>query len=178
MIDKYLITKEDILYFRPTAVLDDSAIKPYIKEAQITDLKPVLNDALFLDFIQKFDQTGDSMYTKYRELLTGKSYTYRGKLIYFEGVKPMLVYYALSRFVLNNPVQVTRYGVVHKSNAQSENVDPQTLRMFINELKSVAMTYQNNVIQFLEQNSSDYPLYNYNYSNDAATVTSFNFFKG
>lgn len=178
-LDKYLITKEDIKVYRPTAELDDARIKPFIKEAQTLDLKPVLNDALFYDFVLNFDDTLGASYAKYQELLNGKLYTYNGNPIYFDGVKPMLSYMALARFVIDNPINITRMGIVVKTVNQSTPVDPQQIKMLVNELRSTAISYQNQVIQFLENNASTYPLYNSGgASSDMARTTSFNFFKG
>lgn len=178
-LDKYLITKDDILVYRPTAVLDDARIKPFILEAQRLDLKPVLNDALYYDLVLKFDSSGDPMYVAYGELISGKAYTYNGNPIYFDGIKPMLAYYALARFVVDNPINITRMGIVVKTVQQSEPVDPAQIRMLVNELRSSAVSYQNQVIQFLQNNISTYPLYNSGGgSANAARTTSFNFFKG
>jgi hypothetical protein len=178
-LDKYLITKEDIKVYRPTAELDDARIKPFILEAQRLDLKPVLNDALFYDFVLKFDETLDSSYAKYQELLTGKVYTYNSNSIYFDGIKPMLSYYALARFVIDNPINITRMSIVVKTVNQSTPADASQIKMFVNELRSAAMSYQNQVVKFLCDNSTTYPLYNSGgASSDMARTTSFNFFKG
>lgn len=178
-LDKYLITKDDIKVYRPTAELDDARIKPFILEAQRMDLQPVLNDALYYDFVSKFDSSGDPMYAAYGELLTGKQYTYNTNQIYFDGVKPMMAYYALARFVVYNPINITRMGIVLKTTQQSEPVDPAQIKMLVNELRSSAVSYQNQVIKFLENNTSTYPLYNSGgASSNAARTTSFNFFKG
>lgn len=177
-LNKYLITQDDIKRFRPTAELDDKRINPYILEAQILDLKPVLNDALFYDLLLKFDDSNDSSYEKYNELLNGKVYTYNAQTIFFAGVKAMLSYYALARFIVGNPVQITRMGVVTKINAQSEPASPQVINGAVNELRSAAITYQNEVIKFLENSTTDYPLYNTGgASENSARRTSFNFFK-
>lgn len=177
-LDKYLITKTDILTFRPTADLDEGRIKPFILEAQRLDLRPVLNDALYYDFASKFDQAADAMYAKYQELLTGVAYSYNGNTIYFDGVKPMLAYFTLARFVAFNPVSITRLGVVTKLGAQSEPVDAATIRNVVNELRSAALGYQHQVIQFLDEKSSTYPLYDKaGGSENIGTKNSFNFFR-
>ena len=159
------------------ADLDEKRINPFILEAQNCDLKPVLNPALYLDFIKKMQTPADPDYTKYNELLIGKEYTIDSYTIQFEGVRPMLAYYALARFAANNPLHVTRTGIVSKNISESERAEASTLRAFINELRSAALGYQIEVIKFLDQKISDYPLYNYNRSAGSAVTTSFNFFK-
>ncbi|HUQ67170.1 MAG TPA: hypothetical protein VM101_13495 [Flavitalea sp.] len=176
-LDKYLITKTDIITYRPTAVLDDTRIKPFILEAQRLDLEPVLNAAFYYDFVYKFDATGDSMYTAYQNLLIGTTYTYGNLTIQFDGVKPMLVYFALSRFITANILNITRMSVTVKTVDQSQTADTAQLKMMVNELRSVALGYQQKVIQYLENNSTTYPLYNTGgASENAGTKTSFNFF--
>jgi hypothetical protein len=177
-LDKYLITKTDILTFRPTADLDEGRIKPFILEAQRLDLKPVLNDALYYDFVLKFDAIADPMYTVYQELLSGKEYSYNGDTIYFDGVKPMLAYFSLARFVVSSPVNITRLGIVTKLNAQSEPADAAMIKAVVNELRSAAIGYQHQVIQFLETKASTYPLYSSGGgSENIGTRNSFNFFR-
>jgi hypothetical protein len=179
MIDKLLITQDDIKIYRPTAELDEARISPFILEAQNIDLNPVLNNALFLDFLDKFDDTEGSDYSKYNELLFGKRWTYNGNTEYFRGVRPMLAYFALSRFVINNPLNVTRFGIVKKVVSQSEVATPQEIKMLVSNLDSCAITYQNDVMRFLCNNTTTYPLYNSGGASEAAArTTSFNFFKG
>lgn len=178
-LEKYIITATEIRTFRPTAVLDDEVIKPYILEAQRLDLAPVLNDALYYAFVADFNQnTGVNATTKYEELRSGKTYTYQSNTIQFDGVKPMLAYFALARFCSANPTQITRYGLVQKTATNSTPVDAQAVRAMVNELRSAAIGYQYQVVKFLEQNPTDYPLYNTGGASDqSARNTSFNFFK-
>lgn len=178
MIDKILITQSDIAAYRPTAELDEARIIPFIMEAQNADLKPVLNNALYYDFMTNFDNTGHASYSVYQELLNGKVWTYNALSEYYSGIKPMLCYYALARFIVNNPFHVTRMGVVRKVVTQSEQASPDDIRMLVNDLKSNALSYQNDVIKFLENNTTTYPLYNTGgLSNPGVRTTSFNFFK-
>lgn len=178
MTDKYLITQDDIKRFRPTAELDEARIQPHIREAQDLDLKPVLNNALYYDFLLKFDSEADVMYTKYQSLLKGKVWTYNANQEQFSGITPMLSYYALARFIEANPFHVTRSGFVKKVVTQSETASAEEIRTMCNGLRSAAMSYQNDVVRFLENNNTDYPLYNTGgASENAGRSTSFNFFR-
>jgi len=175
MAKRVIITLQDIKQLRPTAELDGERWEPFALEAQDQDLRPILGDGLFYDFMTKWYNTGDAMYSNYQNLLNGTNYTYNGQTIYFDGLKPMMVYYTLARFVQNNPVNITRYGVVTKLVNQSQPVDAQVLRQVVNELKSSAQTYKNQVDLFLNQNQTTYPLYIGSNSN---INTSFKMFKG
>lgn len=178
MITDTLITPTQIKSYRPTADLDDGRVTPFIIEAQQNDLRPVLNDALYYDLMTKFTATADPMYAAYRDLINGKAYDYNGNTVYFSGIKPMLAYYTLARFIVNNPVNITRFGLVQKVNAQSEPIPQATINALVNELRSTAMNYQNELIKFLETKASTYPLYNEGGSSEnIGTRNSFNFFR-
>jgi hypothetical protein len=178
-LDKYLITKTDIQIYRPTAVLDDDRIKPFILEAQRMDLRPVLNDAFYYAFVNDFDTgTGLNVTAAYEKLRSGGTYTYNALTIQFDGVEPMLAYFALARFVQDNQLHITRMGITVKSTQQSEPAEPTQIRTIVNELRSAALSYQAQVIQFLETEIANYPLYNTGGgSENTGTRTSFNFMK-
>ncbi len=136
-----------------------SRLDPYILKAQELDLKPVLNDALYYDFITKFNSTADVMYALYQALLNGTTYTYSGQTVSFPGVKPMLIAFTMARFLPANQINVTRYGVTQKTTQQSEPVSASAITYMVNNLRGEAMAYQNQVEQYLLQNQTDYPLY-------------------
>jgi len=161
---RVIITLQDIKDIRPLAELGDRW-EQYASESQDQDLRPILGDGLYYDFMTKWFSTGDAMYTNYQNLLNGTTYTYSGQPIYFDGLKPMMAYFTLARLVMNNPVNITRFGVVTKVVTQSQAVDPIVLRTVVSELKSAAMTYKNQTDLFLNQHSSTYTLYKGSNSN-------------
>lgn len=175
MDKRVIITLQDIKQLRPTAELDGVRWEPYALEAQDQELRPILGDGLFYDFMTKYHSTADPSYTKYQELLNGKVYTYHGQSIYFDGLKPMLGYFTLARLVQNNQINITRYGVVTKVIPQSQNVDGQVLRQVVNELRSNALTYKNQVDTFILQNQTTYSLF---IGSESNMTTSFRMFKG
>ena len=159
-MDSLIITFDDILLYRPAAKeIPQDRIEPFIREAQMHDLRPILGEALYYDFINKFSSIGDPMYAAYQDLLNGSSWTYNTYTKQHYGLKPIVSYYALSRFAANNQINVTRYGVTSKVNPQSEPVSEIALRNYVQELKSVSISYQEQTIHFLQENESDYPLY-------------------
>jgi hypothetical protein len=170
-----IITVQDIKAIRPTAELDQDRIDPFIKEAQDLDLRPILGDGLYYDFMTKYFVTGDAMYSAYQNLLKGVAYTYNGQTVYFDGLKPLLANFTLARFVQNNQVNVVRYGIVSKVNQQSQPVDGQVIRQVVNELRSNAMTYKNQVDTFLLNNQTTYTKY---IGSNTSLNTGFRMFKG
>lgn len=175
MARRVLITLNDIKTYRPTAELDGSRWEPFALESQDQDLRPILGDGLYYDFMEEVFDSGDDMYADYQKLLNGTSYTLEGQTVYFDGIKPMLVYYTLARFVQNNPLHITRYGVVTKTIQQSTPADPQLIRQVVNELKSNAVTYKNQVDTYLLQNQSTFTLY---IGSNTSLNNSFRMFKG
>lgn len=160
-MDKLLVTANDINQYRPIAkeIVQDR-IEVFIQEAQRHDLMPVLGNALFYDFITKYDQTGDPMYANYQALYNGSTWNYGGATKQHYGLKPIVAYYSLARMIANQQLNVTRYGVTTKVNPNSEPASDAAIRNLITELKSIAISYQDTTIQFLRDNAVTYPLFN------------------
>ncbi len=175
MLKRCIITLKDIQALRPTAELDGVRWEPFCLEAQDQDLRPILGDGLYYDFMNEVFDTGDDMYANYQNLLNGVAYTLNGQTVYFDGLKPMVVYFTLARLVQNQQVNITRYGVVTKVIPQSQPTDAQTIRQVVNELKSNAITYKNQVDTYLLQNQSTFTLY---IGSNTCINTSFRMFKG
>ena len=175
MDKRVLITLSDLKALRPLAELDGARWEQYATESQDQELRPILSDALYYDLMTKFFNTGDAMYANYQLLINGTSWTYNGNVIYFDGLKPMLGYFTLARLVQNNQLNITRYGVVQKVSAQSESADPQLIRQVVNELRSNALTYKNQIDTYLLNNVTTYTKYK---GSESAICTSFKMFRG
>ena len=175
MDKRCIITLQDIKQLRPTAEMDGVRWEPFCLEAQDQDLRPILGDGLYYDFMTEFFDSTDDMYANYQKLLNGTSYTLNGQTIYFDGLKPLVGYYTLARLVQNQQVNITRYGIVTKVIAQSQPTDAQTIRQVVNELRSNAMTYKNQVDTYLLQNQTTFTLY---IGSNTNANTSFRMFKG
>lgn len=175
MDKRVIITLSDLKKLRPLAELDGMRWEQFAVEAQDQELRPILGDGLYYDFMTKFYSTGDSMYSAYQNLLNGVAYTYNGQPIYYDGLIPMIAYFTLAKLVQNNPVNITRFGVVTKVVPQSQPTDVQVIRQVVNELKSCGITYKNQVDQYLLNNQTTYPLY---IGSSSVMVNSFKMFKG
>lgn len=171
----FLISKTDIKEYRPTADLPNERIDVYIEEVQKSEMRYLLGEPLYYDFITKYSDSGDPMYNNYQNLLNGTTYTYNSETIEFFGLKPMLVYYTLARFVVQNPVNLTRYGVVQKTNNNSQPLEVSQIRMVETSLKGEAVRYQNDAEKYLLENNTTYPLYNKRLSKPVNS-SSFKFF--
>ena len=148
-------------------------VESYIREAQDNDLKEFIGPALYYDLLINGDTTAN------RDLLNGKVYTIAGSTpltIKFNGLVPVIVYYSLARIIINNQANITSFGVVSKTTGQSTPIDAATIKQMVTELRSIAVSYQNEAEKFLNYNSTSYPLWNYN-TNTCERSTGFQFFK-
>jgi hypothetical protein len=163
MPDKLLISADVIARYRPLSKgIPASRMEPYIREAQYNDLRPILGDPLFLDFMKKFDASGDPMYADYQKLLLGDEYTPPGDTatIEYPGIVPMLAYYTLARFVEGNRMNVTTYGVVQKVTEQSEPMGEKLLDGAIASFRSNGYGFEQALVKYLrDKGTSVYPLY-------------------
>jgi hypothetical protein len=159
---KLIISPTNILEFRPIAKsIPVERIVPYIAEAQQIDLKKLLGDALWLDFLTRFDNSVDSKYADYQKLLVGSTYTYGNITLENPGLIGYLSYMTLARFYANNQISATKYGIVQKLNEQSEQLDAKAIQNAITELRSNALALQTDIVKFLNTNGTLYPLYAY-----------------
>lgn len=153
-------------------------INPYIQEAQFNDLRPVLNDVFYLDFLKKVNDPLAEEYTAYQELLNGKEYqNSEGNTVEYPGLKPIIVYYAYARFITKNPLHATRFGMTQKTNDQSTPVDTGLIKINVNESRSLALSYQKALIDFLDQSIDTYPLWKEGRDTKTVRRTGVGFFK-
>lgn len=161
-MDKTLITIDDIARYRPMSkLIPVDRIQPFIRESQVQDLLPVLGDTLYFDLLDKFDNTGSPMFTKYQDLLGGKLYTPPGyaTTIVFSGVIPMLSYFSLARYYQNSQTSATSYGLVQKNSEYATPIQAQGVQMSVEYLRSLGISYQEALVRFLTDNNTDYPLF-------------------
>ena len=150
-----LITLADFApYAELSSNIEQKAIDPYILQAQISDLKPVLGDIFYQDLVVNFANAN------YQELLNGKLYTvpnanYQAK---FEGIKPMLCYWSYARYVKRASFKPTMSGMVAKTTQFSEPLSESTLLRLANESMSMAGVYQQGLEMFLYYNRASYPV--------------------
>jgi len=137
-----LITYSDFANYRAISANIDSTkrLDPYIEEAQIFDLKPVL-DCQDKEFLA--------------EIIEGKEDTPYKELIVY--IKPVLVYYTYARFLATHDVMATAHGIVVKINEFSEPISEKTRARLINQAESSALVYQKIMTDFLSDNKSTYP---------------------
>lgn len=150
-----LINADDIREYKPLSKNVDEAdrIDQYIREAQVMDLKPILGRKLYYDFIENYTDA------KYLDLLNGAEYDEDGVTVQFEGVKPILVYYSFARILQYYGSNPTRFGLVKKLAENSEPLSTKEIQAMISQAKAGAISYQDELFRFLNENTDTYPLW-------------------
>jgi len=150
---------DDIKKIRPTAQLDNERVEPYISNAQMFDIRPLLGDPLYYDMLKKFDDNDSADKEKYEKLLVGDDYTKGTDIYRFDGLKTILVYHTLARFIPENPFHITRFGFVMKNTDQSTPVPTAEITRVVNILKSNATGLYFRLEEYLDIKKSDFPLW-------------------
>lgn len=170
MAQKYIITQSTFDGFEDLAVnIEATRLKVFIKKAQDLDLKPFLGNVFFYDLLKNLDEDGqpdESTPDKYVDLIDGAEYTDRhGNTLYFDGIKPALVYWTFARFIEADSVRYTATGPVIKHHDQADNLSSGEIAKLVAQQRSVANAHANDIVQFLEARKDVYTLWKYNERN-------------
>lgn len=156
-----LISLDDIKKYKSiTANLDsEKHLEPYIMEAQEFDLRPFLGDQLYKALVADYNDGGSPSLQTYVDLYSGSTYTWAGEKYTHEGIVPILVYFAYSRYILQSGsgATSTAYGFVIKESDYSQPVSRKQLQEMASQAKSGALVYQSRLEAFLRININDYP---------------------
>lgn len=153
-----LITRNDIAEYRQITenVHATKVINQHIVDAEFMDLQKLLGSELYNDL--KCNYTS----TEYATLLNGGTYTYLGTTYTNVGLKVVLVHYAYGRYILQGSQTDTPFGYVEKLNDTSQQVSLEGKKTMSKMNQQIAFNYWENVKQFLDRNSTDYPLWDSN----------------
>lgn len=118
-------------------------------EVQRVNLRELLGASLYLDL---FNNTAN-----YADLINGKEFTYNNELIKFYGLKPLLSYWWLAIAVREGELYLSNYGAVQFVNNQQQSFESAKEKERIaTGYMSTAQGYANDVIKFLNANTSTY----------------------
>lgn len=110
-----IITVEDIRKVRHIAHnIDNGRVDMYIREAEVLDVVPAISAELY-----KVLDAGEDLTAEQEMMLNGGYYDDGCSKRKFEGLKVATAYLAYARFMRNNQVNVTPYGVVAKIGEES-----------------------------------------------------------
>lgn len=146
MAREYLITPENFDKYKPLAKYCNTfnTISPYILEAQLFDISPMLSD--------KDEMLNDLLSTP-ENTTTGKN----GDLLKL--LEPMCVYYAYARYLPGHDIVPTASGLKRKLNEHSEAIKESDISRLINNATSNAAEYAVRVEKFIQDNLTAFPLY-------------------
>lgn len=138
-----LITENDIRAIRPIAnnLNAKDRLLPYIEEAEnlfVIDTLGAANYKAISEDASKFDL-----------VLNGGYYEKCGQTAHLVGLKAAIAYLAYSRFLLNQQVNVTSFGVVVKNGELSNPVDNKQVIYQSNQAKEIGLKYLNEVAEYL-----------------------------
>mgnify|MGYP003623224375 len=137
-----LVTTQDIRKHRPIADnLDDQRrLVMYIKEAEELDIIPVIGAELYKDCVDNPQNN--------RLLLDGGYYDNDKR--YFAGLKAAVCLLAYARFLPNNNINVTPFGIKEKLSIDSGEVSDKAMFRQINEARNTGMAYLQHVVEYLK----------------------------
>jgi hypothetical protein len=155
-----LITRSDFAgRAELSANIADAKINNRILEAQDFDLRGLMGDAFYYAFVNTFpDNPGAANLA----LLNGGSYTVKDITHYSDGLKPVLVYFALSRLLKQLDTHLTPNGVMIKRNEFSDHLDTRQIEFQSKQFNSQALAYWERCEKFLDFKKADYPLWKAN----------------
>lgn len=142
-----LITPEDIRKHRPVAGnLDDKRrLLMYIQEAETLDIIPAIGAGLY----KECDENPEG----YKLLLDGGYYDDDKR--YFAGLKAAVSLLAYARFLPNNAINVTPFGVKEKLSVDSNDISDKALFRQINEARNTGLAYLQQVLDYLSYYGSN-----------------------
>lgn len=159
-----ILKPQDLRKVRPIAenINDPARIEPYIREAETLRLVDLLGATLY-KWIETTDFSGPGPFVFTRDdggqvqltpentqtLLDGGYYTDscgRGQMT--EGLRTGIAYLAYSRFVMNNPVNPTAFGVRYKNGEFSTEVEDSVLARTAAEARKIGEAYLAKAVEY------------------------------
>ncbi len=115
----------------------------YIDEARRLDLQP----SLTAELLAKIDTTPAT----YSTLIAGGTYTYGTPAVTytFAGLKKALCYFVYARMIRANSVNVTAFGVVTKTDPNSEAASDKRLAMMANDAYDMGVAYLSDCMDYI-----------------------------
>ncbi len=135
-----IISETDIRNIRPVSgnLNAKDRLEPYIREVEKLYLIPTLSPKLY----KMIDENPE----KYEILLNGGYYN--DDECYFAGIKEAAAYLVYSRFLYNQSIVVTPFGVVNKDNELSDQAAREEITYQANQAKELGIQYLKEVIKY------------------------------
>ncbi|MBB5395635.1 hypothetical protein [Mucilaginibacter sp. AK015] len=185
-----LITPEALQRYADIAAnIKPERIKVFIQKAQELDLKAFLGYILYYDLIKNLETEGtlkDDAPQHYKDLVNGCEYLDdNGYIVLYQGLLPVLSYFAFARFIEADSVHYTATGPVTKRYDNADALPPKDIVKLVQQQRSTANAYANETERFLLDHREDFPVWHYNQKNKSSRqagprirsvdITDFNF---
>lgn len=147
-----LINKSDISQYRQLSTsVKDAKINPFIADAQLLDLLPLLGERMFYDLIANP--------ANYDDLINPKQYSYNNQTIESPGLKIVLCHFAYARYIMHGSQTDTAFGMVEKNYQDGNQVSRTDKKEIYKQSQNVAMQYWAQVETYLNRNLNIYKLW-------------------
>lgn len=151
-----IINTDDIRKCRAIALNIDEIqrLDPYIKEAELLWVMPALTAELYykIEQIVSFDEeTGERELDTpgdYETLIAGGYYDDNKK--YCAGLVLAVAYLAYARLIIQNPINITAFGVVRKISESSEPVEDGTIVRISKDAEKIGREYLQQCVNYIE----------------------------
>jgi hypothetical protein len=156
-----LVIKPDLDQYKYVAdSVKNSAVWPqFVSDAQLFDIKSWLGDGLFNEIITESSVVGETLSAENKILLDGGTYLYQDKTYIFQGLKACIIYYAFARFVNENSVNFTAFGIVVKDSDLSTPASDKRIQRLETENRLKGDAIRDETILYLNRNHTLYPLW-------------------
>ena len=168
-----LITTETLQRYEDIAVnIKPERIKVFIQKAQELDLKPFLGYILYFDLIKSLEADGtlkEDAPQHYKDLVNGCEYLDdNGYVVLYQGLQPVLSYFAFARFIEADSVHYTATGPVTKRYDNADALPAKDIVKLVQQHRSTANAYANETERFLMDHKEDFLVWHYNHKNRSA----------
>ena len=130
-------------------------METHILQAQRVDLNRFLGNRFYHEVVAGIAATT----AKFITLRDGEDYDDDGITISYEGLKPIIVNYALARFYQHQDINITRRAIVKKVTEYSEPLTGAEKQGLILSAKSTAKTYEDDLLAYLRFRKEDFPVF-------------------
>lgn len=127
----------------------DDVLEPFIRSAQMLDIKPLLGDKLYFDLLK--DPTAHEL------LMNGGDYIFQDEAMYFCGLETVISVYSYGRYIMFGSYRDTPFGHETKTNPYAVPTDDKVKGAIWNDSRKEAFAYWQEVEKFLEL--TEYPLF-------------------
>ena len=132
--------------------IDEQRINTAIMEAQNIDVKPLINEQVYITLIE-----GDVIPDNYLQLMNGCIYTYNDLKYKFEGLKVAIIYFAYARLIKGLDSSVSAGGLVQKNNDFSTHTPIRERMNAANEAESIGNLHLKECLDYLTRNNDLFP---------------------